>query len=149
MKKFPEKVRYKPINPTKYVGNVNEIIMRSSWESKMAFWLDTTPSILKWGSEIKAIPYYSRVDGRVRRYFPDFWLIAKQPDGSEKKYIVEIKPNAQTKPPRKTQNQEAYREAMETWIKNQDKWEAAKAFANKNGFTFMVMDEHSLGIARR
>lgn len=148
MKKYPNPIRYKPINPSKYVGNINEIIMRSSWEKKLALFLDLTESILKWGSEIKAINYYSRVDGKVRRYYPDFWLIAKQPDGTEKKYIVEIKPNSQTKPPRKTKNQEAYREAIKTWIRNQDKWEAAKDFANKHGFTFLILDEYTLGIMK-
>jgi len=37
MRKYPEPVKYRPLNPTKYVGNINEIVMRSSWESKLAF----------------------------------------------------------------------------------------------------------------
>ena len=149
MKKYPDPIRYKPINPSKYVGNLNEITMRSSWESHLAFWFDTHPSVLKWGSEIKAIPYYSRVDMRVRRYFPDFWAIIKQSDGSEKKYIIEVKQNAQTKPPKKGKNKEVYIEAMKTWIVNQDKWKAATEFAQKNGFNFMIMDEYTLGLSRK
>lgn len=39
MSKFPDPVKYRPINPTKYVGNINEIVMRSSWERKLAFFL--------------------------------------------------------------------------------------------------------------
>ena len=86
---------------------------------------------------------------RVRRYFPDFWAIIKQSDGSEKKYIIEVKPNAQTKPPKKGKNKEVYIEAMKTWIVNQDKWKAATEFAQKNGFNFMIMDEYTLGLSRK
>lgn len=149
MRRFPEPVRYKPVNPAKYVGNINEIIMRSSWESKLAFWLDTTPTVLKWGSEIKAIPYYSSVDRRVRRYFPDFWALVKQTDGTEKRFIVEIKPNHQINPPKPGRDSQKYKESLITWQRNQDKWVAARQFAQKNGFEFLVMDEYTLGIAKR
>ena len=149
MSKFPEPVRYRPMNPNKYVGNLNEIIMRSSWESKLAFFLDSTETVLKWGSEIKAIPYYSIVDKRIRKYFPDFWAIVKQSDGTEKKFIVEVKPNSQINQPRLGKDKKKYIEAMITWQRNQDKWLAAKQFAQKNGFEFMIFDEYTLGIAKR
>lgn len=112
----------------------------------MLFFLDTQQSVLKWGSEIKAIPYYSSVDKRIRRYFPDFWALIKQPDGTEKKFIVEVKPHSQTKPPRKGKNKDTYIEAVITWQRNQDKWSAAREFAKKYGFEFVIMDEYTLGI---
>lgn len=34
-KKYPKPERYYPQNPDKYVGKLNEIIMRSSWEKKI------------------------------------------------------------------------------------------------------------------
>lgn len=148
MRRFPEPVRYKPVNPSKYVGDLNEIVMRSSWESKLAFWLDMTPTVLKWGSEIKFIPYFSTVDGRVRRYFPDFWALVKQTDGTEKRFIVEIKPNCQIHQPKQGRDSKKFQEAMMTWQRNQDKWQAARQFAKKNGFEFLVMDEYTLGIKR-
>lgn len=148
MRRFPEPVRYKPVNPSKYVGDLNEIVMRSSWESKLAFWLDMTPTVLKWGSEIKFIPYYSTVDRRVRRYFPDFWALVKQADGSEKRFIVEIKPNCQINKPKPGRDSKKFQEAMMTWQRNQDKWQAARQFAHQNGFEFMVLDEYTLGIKR-
>ena len=149
MKKFPEPVRYRPVNPSKYVGNINEIIMRSSWESKLAFFLDSSDSVLKWGSEIKAIPYFSSVDSKVRRYFPDFWALVKQADGTEKRFIVEIKPRNQINQPKSNKNIKTSNNAMITWKRNQDKWRAAKEYAEKNGFEFLVMDEFMLGIAKR
>jgi len=113
------------------------------------FFLDTTETILKWGSEIKAIPYYSSVDRRVRRYFPDFWALVKQTDGTEKRFIVEIKPNHQINPPKPGRDPQKYKESLITWQRNQDKWVAARQFAQKNGFEFLVMDEYTLGIAKR
>lgn len=148
-KRFPEPVRYRPLNPNKYVGNINEITMRSSWESKLAFFFDTNEAVLKWGSEIKAIPYYSIVDKKVRRYFPDFWALIKQADGKEKRVIVEIKPNQQINQPKPGKNQKKYQEDMITWQRNRDKWASAKLFAEKNGFEFIIMDEYTLGIAKR
>lgn len=131
MKRFPDPVKYKPIFPNKYVGNINEIVMRSSWESHLAFWLDKTPSVLKWGSEIKAIPYYSTTEQRIRNYYPDFWALIKQADGTEKRFIVEIKPQVQVMPPKPSRNQKKYVESLMTWQKNQDKWKAAREYANK------------------
>ena len=42
---------FKPKNPSKYKGNINEIVYRSSWEKKMMIYCDTTKSVVEWGSE--------------------------------------------------------------------------------------------------
>ena len=68
---------FKPKNPSKYKGNVNEIVYRSSWEKKMMIYCDTTASVIEWGSEELVIPYVSPWDGRYHRYFPDFLLKLK------------------------------------------------------------------------
>lgn len=147
MRKYPEPVRFAPSNPQKYVGDIRNIIMRSSWESKFAVWCDTNPSVLKWGSEIKAIPYYSSIDGRVRRYFPDFWVLVKNKDGVDKRLLIEIKPRAQILPP-KSRKRETLKEETMTWVRNQDKWNAAREYAMRTGFEFVLMDEYSLGIQK-
>lgn len=49
MRKYPEHKKYKPLNPSKYVGNINEIIMRSSWESKLAFFFRHPTICIKMG----------------------------------------------------------------------------------------------------
>ena len=51
---------FKPKNPSKYKGNINEIVYRSSWEKKMMIYCDTTKSVVEWGSEELVIPYVSR-----------------------------------------------------------------------------------------
>ena len=62
---------------------------------------DTNDSVIEWGSEEVIIPYLSPWDGRIHRYFPDFYIKIKQHDGSVKKFIIEIKPKKQCSPPEK------------------------------------------------
>jgi len=93
--------RFLPKNPQKYRGNPSNIIYRSTWECRVMNWLDTTESIIEWGSEEIVIPYRSPVDNRVHRYFPDFYVKVKQKDDTIKVMILEIKPEKQTKPPEK------------------------------------------------
>ena len=45
---------------------------------------DTSDAILEWGSEEIIIPYLSPWDGRLHRYFPDFYIKVRQADGSLK-----------------------------------------------------------------
>ena len=93
------KGRYTPINPKKYKGNPSRIDYRSLWERKFMVYCDTNNSILEWGSEEVIIPYLSPWDGRVHRYFPDFYIKVREHNKTTKKYIIEIKPKKQCKPP--------------------------------------------------
>ena len=77
--------KYRPKNPKKYVGNSNRIYYRSLWERKFMIYCDFTDSIIEWGSEEVIIPYVSPWDGRVHRYFPDFYIKVRQKDGKLKK----------------------------------------------------------------
>ena len=45
------------------------------------------------------IPYVSPWDKKMHRYFPDFYMKVKQADGSVKRFIIEVKPKYQCKPP--------------------------------------------------
>ena len=89
---------YKPINPKKYRGNPTRVIYRSLWERKFMVFCDNNPSILEWGSEEVIIPYRAP-DGKVRRYFPDFYIKCKRADGNIRKMIIEVKPKKFTKKP--------------------------------------------------
>ena len=90
---------YKPINPKKYRGNSNQVVYRSLWERKLMVYCDNNKAVLEWGSEEVIIPYLSPWDGKLHRYFPDFYMKVKQANGSIKKFIIEVKPKAQCKPP--------------------------------------------------
>ena len=90
---------YKPVNPKKYRGNPTRIIYRSLWERKFMVFCDNNPSILEWGSEEVIIPYRCPTDGRVHRYYPDFYIKVREKSGKLTKYIIEVKPKKQTSPP--------------------------------------------------
>ena len=91
---------FRPTRPRKYSGDVNNIICRSSWETKFCHWCDLNENIIQWGSEEFFIPYRAP-DGKARRYFPDFIMKVKENTGKIKTYVIEVKPFKQTKPPKK------------------------------------------------
>jgi hypothetical protein len=134
---------YRPTNPKKYVGDPNRIVYRSLLERRFMLYCDRNEDIIAWASEEVPIKYYSPLDKRVHRYFPDF--IVKTSTG--KKYIIEIKPYKQCfqpKPPKK-KTKAFMRESFE-YIKNQAKWKAARAYCEDKGFEFKIMTEKELGI---
>ena len=139
--------RFKPKNPQKYKGNPNEIIYRSSWEKKFFIWADLNPSVVLWGSEELVIPYLCETDNRMHRYFPDIVMKIRCEDGSIASYLVEIKPEAQTLPPKRPKKQtKRYLYEVETFVKNQSKWKAAKAYAEARGMKFVIITERHLGL---
>lgn len=134
-----------PINPKKYVGRY-PIIIRSGWERMFCQWLDVNAIVLEWSSENIAIPYYDPVQQKNRRYYPDFWMKVKNKKGGTAKYVVEIKPAKETKPPtkrgRKTKKTQLFQES--TWITNQAKFKAAEQYCKKMGYIFKIMTEKEL-----
>ena len=88
------KGKYKPQNPQKYIGDVNNIIYRSLWERRFMVFCDATDAILKWSSEEIIIPYYFPIDKKVHKYFVDFVVQMKDKDNNIKTYLIEIKPAA-------------------------------------------------------
>lgn len=139
------KGKYQPKNTKKYVGNPSNIIYRSLWERKFMIYCDTNENILEWGSEELVIPYRSPVDGKIHRYFPDFYIKVKEPDGNIKKYLIEIKPHKQTMPPKKPQRQtKGYIYEAYEYAKNQSKWEAAKEYCKDRQWEFKVITEKQL-----
>ena len=137
---------YKPINPKKYRGNPNQVVYRSLWERKLMVYCDNNDAVLEWGSEEVIIPYLSPWDGKLHRYFPDFYMKVNQANGSIKKFIIEVKPKAQCKPPinnpkRKTKK---WFKAVQTWGVNQAKWKSATEYCNDQGMEFKILTEDHL-----
>ena len=99
------KGKYSPSYPRKYKGDPTNIVYRSLWERKFMVYCDLNENILEWGSEEIVMPYRSPVDGRVHRYFPDFYIKVKESTGRIKKMIIEIKPKRQCSPPSKPKKQ--------------------------------------------
>ena len=139
------KGKFQPRNPQKYLGDPSNIIYRSRWELKFMGWLDTHPGVLQWGSEELIIPYRSPIDGRVHRYFPDFIIQVRDKDGSLNNIVVEIKPMAQTSPPRiRDRKNRRYINEVFTYVVNEAKWKAAEAFCAERKMQFRVITEKEL-----
>lgn len=136
--------KFTPKNPEKYVGDVTNIIYRSSWELKFIKWCDSNPAVIKYASEELVIPYLSPVDQKIHRYFVDFVIMVKTRSGDIKKYAVEIKPEAQTIPPKQRKQTKKYLTEMSTYMVNQAKWKAADEFCKTKGLEFIVLTEKHL-----
>jgi len=140
------KGKYIPINPKKYVGNSSQIIYRSLWERKLMVYCDRNDNIIEWGSEEVIVPYRSPWDGKMHRYFPDFYMKVKQTNGTHKKFIIEVKPKAQCKEPTKTPKRKTrkwYKE-VQTWGINQAKWKSATDYCENRGMEFKILTEDHL-----
>jgi hypothetical protein len=109
-------------------------------------WVDVNPKILTWGSESIVIPYQNPLTGRVSRYFNDFNITMKDKNGEVKKFIIEIKPFTQTLPPNQNQkNKKTLRYQQAEYIKNQAKWQSARAFCETKNSSFVILTEKHLG----
>jgi len=138
---------YKPVNPKKYRGNPRRVTYRSLWERKYMIYCDHTPSVLEWGSEEIAIPYRSPIDNKSHRYYPDFYIKIREKNGKISRYIVEIKPKKQTKPPYdKDKRTRAYKNAVLTFAKNRAKWDAAEDYCEDRQMKFLILTEDHLAV---
>jgi len=141
------KGRFTPRNPQKYKGDPKNIIYRSSWEKKCMIYFDNTDNIVWWSSEELIIPYYSPVDKRMHRYFPDFIIKVKRKDGSIMTYVIEVKPFSQTqKPVQKSRRTKKFLQEAATYVVNQSKWKAAEEFCHEHGWQFKILTEKELGV---
>ena len=138
--------KYLPSNPKKYKGNYNNIIYRSLWERKFMVYCDLSAHVLEWSSEEIVIPYRSPLDGKVHRYYPDFYVKIKTLEDI-KVYIVAVKPFKQTiepKPPKKKTKQ--YLNEVFAYTKNQAKWKAAREWCADRRYEFKIITEIELKI---
>lgn len=130
------------INPAdckKYLESASgqPVIYRSGLELQFIKYCETTKSVKSWASECIKIPYYSRLDKKQANYYPDY--IVESQDG--RKTVVEIKPYGQTVKPRMTDSMWL----KQAWIRNVDKWKAAKEWCKRHDMTFMVITEKFFG----
>lgn len=132
--------RYNVKNKEKYAGDFTNVIYRSSWELKFMNWCDTNPNIVKFSSEETVIPYISPLDGKPHRYFVDFKIVTS----NNQTFLVEIKPKAQTQPPKGTKKTRRYLTEASTYMVNQTKWDYAKRYAAARNWQFIVITEDDL-----
>ena len=125
-------------NPAKYRGNINSIIVRSSYEKRMCQFCDLSENVLEWSSEPIAILYTSLVDGKRHKYWIDFWVKTK-----EKEYLVEVKPNVKLQKPKKSRSK-SYPKLLHEYLVNYSKFSAAIQFAKSSNMEFIIADENFL-----
>jgi hypothetical protein len=138
---------YKVKNPLKYKGDFKNCVFRSLWERKFMKYCDDNKNVLFWSSEEVRIPYRSPLDGKIHYYFVDFWMRVKTKDGSVKTYLVEIKPEKQTKPPIIEENKKmtpSKVKQIKTYALNTEKWKAARNFSKEKGWEFLILTEKHL-----
>ena len=139
--------KYRPVNHKKYKGDPRAVFYRSLWELKFMKWCDNHDHILEWGSEEIVVPYRSPLDGKVHRYFVDFYAKVRNKSGTAKKYLIEVKPKKQTVEPkipkRKTKR---YLTEVTTYITNQAKWEAAREWCADHGLEFIILTEDHFNV---
>ena len=136
---------FNPRNLSKYHGDPTNIIYRSSWELRFMDYLDRHPDVVQWSSEEFCIPYRSPVDGRVHRYFVDFYIKV-----NDQRYLIEIKPAKFTQEPKipKRRTKQFLQEVM-NWGVNQAKWKAATEFCLDRKWKFLILTEKELGITNK
>lgn len=141
---------FKPKNPRKYRGNVSNIVYRSSWERIVFNYLDNSPNCIQWSSEEFVIPYVSPLDGNIHRYFVDIACVMMI-NGKPEKWLIEIKPYAQTLPPVSTRgkSKRTLLEESATYAVNQAKWDAAQAYCDKHGIKFHIFTEYEIGLKKK
>jgi hypothetical protein len=87
--------KFVPRKPEKYIGDIHNIIYRSSWEGRFCLYCDQNPNIIKWSSEPVQIEYWNPIDKKTHTYHPDYYIKVQKIDGSTEDWILEIKPSAQ------------------------------------------------------
>jgi hypothetical protein len=137
---------FTPKHRSKYKGDSENVVYRSSWELRVMKWLDENPSVIWWASEELIIKYRSPLDQKIHRYFPDFIVRLKQKNGTESTVVIEIKPQKQTVKPVQKRKTKRYLQEAATYAVNQEKWRAADLFCKEHGWQFKVLTEKDIGI---
>lgn len=136
---------FKPNNPQKYRGDPTNIVYRSGWEKKIMEWLDNRSDVVSWSSEEIIIPYYSPVDNRMHRYFPDFYVETLGSSGERRSFLLEVKPLNQTQEPKKqSRRTKRYITEVVTYGINQAKWKAAEEYCRNKGWEFKLITEREI-----
>ena len=140
---------YRLENPEKYIGDPMSIIYRSSWEYRFCRYCDYTQEVVKWSCEPMGIPYVHPIDNRIHTYYVDYYMKLQKGE-TYKEYFAEVKPRASLEKPLldgekiTTKKLKTYNDRLTTWLVNRAKFAAAKQFAEKQGWQFILVTEEFL-----
>lgn len=109
---------------------------------------DQNTDILQWSSEEVVVPYRSSIDGRLHRYYVDFWIKVRRNDGVIECKLIEIKPYRQTIKPepaaKAKPKSKRYLTEVRNWVINNNKWDAAKQYCSDRNWEFLILTEKNL-----
>jgi hypothetical protein len=131
----------------KYIGDLDNIIYRSSWEKDFIVYLFRNNNVINLSSEEIIIPYFNPVKNRMAKYYMDFWFRFRDKDNKIRMALVEVKPYYQTQNPKMTYTKtgrarkKRYSEEVLTYNINRAKWKAAYQFCIKNNMKFYILTE--------
>lgn len=135
---------YKLKNPEKYIGDPAKIRFMSSWEYNAHQFFDNNKRVIRWSSEPFGIPYLKPTDGKIHKYFVDYYCEYIDVNGEIHKELIELKPLDQVKQPTMRGSAKTKMYNQLTWAVNQAKWEAAKQYCESHGMTFKIITERSV-----
>jgi hypothetical protein len=123
----------------KYVGN-KKPIYRSGWELTFMMFLDNNDNIIQWASEPLRIPYRNPLTGKATNYVPDFLVLYENKYKQRVAELVEIKPKKQSI----IESKVASARDKAVVAVNHAKWAAAKAWCDRSGLVFRVINEDAI-----
>lgn len=145
---------YKLVHPEKFLKVLDETMQsskdgyvqyKSSLELKFLRYCDLNKFIKNFSLEPFPIPYVKPTDGKVHRYYIDFYVEFM----SGHKVLVEIKSFNETVKPLKPKKitpktAQQFNEAIQTYLINISKWKACEEFAKSHDMKFMILTEREL-----
>jgi len=140
--KHLDKYVVNPFQPTKKPGGSPRIRYLSSWELQLHEFFDNNPNVIRWSSEGVAIPYVQPTDGKIHRYYPDYWVEFRNTRGQIVQEIIEVKPKTQTRAPRANSKRKLL-EAVQYAV-NIAKWRACQQWCKQRNIAFRVVTETSI-----
>lgn len=136
---------YQCVNRSKYIGDVDKIVYRSSWELKVCRFFDLSEKIIAWCCEPDMpVIYISPKDGLPHRYYPDFLTVTIN-NGEKQVTLYEVKPYKELfKPSPKGKKKSRYIKECLTYEINTAKWKYAEALCKKKGWKFVKLTEKEI-----
>lgn len=100
---------------------------------------DTNPNVLEWASEEVHVLYWHPVKDKLAKYIPDFVIRYRNAQGEVITEMIEVKPKKQAVVSTRMTNYEKV-----SYVINQAKWAAARAYCEKAGIRFRVVTEQEM-----
>lgn len=146
---YQKEIKIKDLqNPDKYIGKMDTLAVRSSWELIMIKFLDKNKYVLEWCSEGVVIPYISPIDNKKHNYYVDFYAKVIDKQDKMREWLMEVKPYKETIEPvvKSTRKTSTNAESIKRFVINQAKWASARDYCQRNNMKFRLITERDLSV---